>query len=70
MDIWNAAMAQISSIIRRGHAARLSDKAFLEREITAWLHSPARQMQVKGVLYYEGQHDILRRPGVRCLRPL
>ena len=38
MDIWNAAMAQISSIIRRGHAARLSDKAFLEREITAWLH--------------------------------
>ena len=61
MDFWNAALAQISGIIRRGQAARLSDKAFLEREITAWLHSPARQMQVKGVLYYEGQHDILRR---------
>lgn len=39
----------------------LSDKEFLEKEIAAWKISPERAMQIKGTMYYNGDHDILRR---------
>ena len=39
----------------------VSDKEFLEREIAAWKISPQRIMQIKGTMYYNGDHDILRR---------
>ncbi|MBD5103460.1 MAG: phage portal protein [Ruminococcaceae bacterium] len=39
----------------------MNDKEFLEREISAWKYSPERLMQIKGRLYFEGQHDILTR---------
>lgn len=39
----------------------MTDKEFLEKEITAWKNSPQRIMQIKGFLYYEGEHDILKR---------
>lgn len=39
----------------------LSDKEFLEKEIAAWKSSPERAMQIKGAMYYSGDHDILKR---------
>ncbi len=52
--------ARVSGLIRQGAASRMSDKEFLEREISAWKNSPQRIMQIKGHLYYENDHDILR----------
>ncbi len=39
----------------------MNDKEFLEHEISAWKYSPERLMQIKGHLYFEGEHDILHR---------
>ncbi|MCM1545257.1 MAG: phage portal protein [Ruminococcus sp.] len=39
----------------------MTDKQFLENEIAQWKHSPVRMMQIKGHLYYNGEHDILTR---------
>ncbi len=39
----------------------MTDKQFLEKEITEWLSSPERKMQFDGVRYYNGDHDILWR---------
>lgn len=42
---------------RRG----MTDKRFLELEITAWLRSPERKRQLDGELYYDGDQAVLRR---------
>lgn len=39
----------------------MTDKQFLEKEITEWLSSPTRKMQFDSVRYYDGNHDILYR---------
>lgn len=39
----------------------MSDKEFLEKEIAKWKCSPQRIMQIKGSLYYDNEHDILKR---------
>lgn len=39
----------------------MTDKEFLEKEIAAWKNSPQRIMQIKGFLYYDDEHDILKR---------
>lgn len=39
----------------------MSDKEFLEKEISRWKNSPQRIMQIKGYLYYDNEHDILKR---------
>lgn len=39
----------------------MTDREFLEREIQRWKYSPQRLMQIKGTLYYDGDHDILKR---------
>lgn len=39
----------------------MTDKQFLEKEITKWLASPIRKLQFDGKRYYEGNHDILYR---------
>lgn len=39
----------------------MSDLEFLEKEIAAWKCSPQRMMQIKGFLYYEGDHDVIHR---------
>lgn len=39
----------------------MSDKGFLEQEIAKWKNSPQRIMQIKGFLYYDNEHDILKR---------
>lgn len=53
--------AKVSSLIRQGAASRMSDKEFLEKEIARWKNSPQRIMQIKGHLYYDNEHDILKR---------
>ena len=42
---------------RRG----MTDKRFLELEITAWLASKERQRQLDGERYYDGEQAVLRR---------
>ena len=52
---------KVSNMIRQGAGSRMSDREFLEREIARWKNSPQRALQIRGSLYYEGEHDILRR---------
>lgn len=46
---------------RAGKNGKMSDLAFLEKEIKAWLVSDQRLMQITSAKYYLGQHDILDR---------
>ncbi len=39
----------------------MTDKRFLELEITAWLKSPERKRQIAGEVYYDGGHAVLGR---------
>lgn len=39
----------------------MTDREFLEKEISKWKCSPQRIMQIKGSLYYDNEHDILKR---------
>lgn len=39
----------------------MTDKRFLELEITAWLHSPERRRQLDGEAYYDGSQAVLGR---------
>ena len=39
----------------------MTDLEFLEKKITAWKCSPRRMMQIKGFLYYDGDHDVIHR---------
>ena len=52
---------RVSNMIRQGAGSRMSDREFLEREIARWKNSSQRTLQIRGSLYYEGEHDILRR---------
>lgn len=52
---------KVSNLIMQGVRSRMSDKEFLEKEISRWKNSPQRIMQIKGHLYYENEHDILTR---------
>lgn len=49
------------NIVNINRPATMSDREFLEREISTWKYSPERLMQIKGYLYFDGQHDILKR---------
>lgn len=53
--------AKISNAIKQDAADIMSDKDFLRREIAAWRNSPRRLDQIKGHLYYDGEHDIINR---------
>lgn len=61
VQFFNNLTAKISNLIVQGASERMSDKEFLEQEIRKWKNSPQRMMQIKGHLYYEGEHDILFR---------
>lgn len=50
-------VARTATDFRRG----MTDKRFLELEITAWLHSKERQRQLDGEQYYDGDQAVLRR---------
>lgn len=53
--------SRVRNLILQGARSRMSDKEFLEREIARWKNSPQRIMQIKGHLYYDNEHDILKR---------
>lgn len=53
--------ARLAGLFGRGAAGRLTDLEFLEREIARWCGGPERQLQIKGQLYFENEHDILQR---------
>lgn len=60
-NLVDALTFKVGSKILTGVNSRMHDKEFLEKEIKKWEYSPARTMQIKGFLYYEGDHDILAR---------
>lgn len=60
LDFIDFLTSRVSALVRQGAQSRMSDREFLEREISAWKASPQRIMQIKGHLYYEYEHDILR----------
>lgn len=51
----------INAIVQMGASTRMTDRRFLEREITAWKQSARRNAQILGEKYYNGEHDILKR---------
>lgn len=52
---------KVSNFVLQGVHSRMTDREFLEREIAKWKNSPQRIMQIKGFLYYDNEHDILKR---------
>ena len=53
--------SKVTNLILQGARSRMSDKEFLEKEIACWKNSPHRIMQIKGHLYYDNEHDVLKR---------
>lgn len=60
-DFVDSLTLKVSNFILQGVHSRMSDKEFLEKEIAKWKCSPQRIMQIKGFLYYDNEHDILKR---------
>lgn len=54
-------MIKIGNFFLSGVHTKITDKQFIEMEIRRWESSPQRMMQIKGFLYYENEHDILKR---------
>lgn len=52
---------RISHFVLYGINGSMSDKEYLEQSIMRWKGAPERAMQIKGHLYYDGEHDILTR---------
>ncbi len=60
-DLISKLIMKISKFIWRGMHPSMTDQEFLEKEIAKWKNSPERLMQVKGFMYYDNEHDILKR---------
>ena len=52
---------KIFNILQLGKNKALTEEEFYTLELKDWLISPERMMQIKGQLYYCGEHDILMR---------
>ena len=61
LDFVDFLTVKVSNLVAQGARSRMSDREFLEKEIARWKAGPRRIMQIRGHLYYEGEHDILRR---------
>lgn len=57
LNLRDDCVARTATNFRRG----MTDKRFLELEITAWLNSRSRKQQLAGELYYDGEQAVLRR---------
>ena len=57
----NNAMDRINRLIIQGGRTGMTELQFFAAEIKEWKDSPRRKDQLHGDLYYEGQHDILKR---------
>lgn len=51
----------INRIIREGAQSRMTEREFMEKEISLFLSSPERRMMVDGYRYYTGEQKILRK---------
>ena len=60
-NLLDALTLKVTNFILDGAKSRMTDREFLEKEIQRWKYSPHRIMQIKGALYYEGEHDVLKR---------
>ena len=60
-NLLDALTLKVTNFILDGARSRMTDREFLEKEIQRWKYSPHRIMQIKGALYYEGEHDVLKR---------
>ena len=54
-------MPYINALIRQGAESSISDSEFIIREIKEFMASPKRADMIKGINYYRGIHDILKR---------
>lgn len=54
-------MPRINRLIKEGAESRISDEEFIIRELNEFMNSPQRADMIKGVNYYSGIHDILKR---------
>lgn len=61
MPFVNSIAKKIFNILSEGKNTALTDEEFFTLELRKWLDSPERMMQIKGQLYYCGEHDILMR---------
>lgn len=61
MNVVDFLTRKVTNLLLQGARSRMSDKEFLEKEIAKWKCSPQRVMQIKGFLYYDNEHDILKR---------
>lgn len=65
MDLLNRLTAKATNLIAAETIGRIANMSLrdrlIEEELTRWRNSPQRIMQIKGQLYYENDHDILRR---------
>lgn len=57
----DAIALKLSKFMLKLPRGKMNDLEFLEKEILAWKTSPQRMMQIKGFLYYNGDHDIIHR---------
>ena len=57
LNLRDDCVARTATNFRRG----MTDKRFLELEITAWLNAPERKRQLAGEMYYDGEQAVLRR---------
>ena len=54
-------MPYINALIRQGAESSISDSEFIIRGIKEFMASPKRADMIKGINYYRGIHDILKR---------
>ena len=52
---------KVNQIITNGSKNKMSDIQLLEKQITEWLVSPERLIQIQGDEYYRGIQDILNK---------
>lgn len=60
-NLINTLTLKVSNFVLDGAKSKMTDREFLEKEIMKWKMSPQRIMQIKGALYYDNEHDILKR---------
>lgn len=53
--------ARINKMIQSGGGTGMSELQFFAKQISLWKNSPQRMEQISGELYYNGEHDILKR---------
>lgn len=57
LNLRDDCVSRAATNFRRG----MTDKRFLELEITDWLHSPERKRQLTAEVYYDGHQDVTHR---------